>query len=845
MRVTAEISPRTLRFLPESGEMAERIRLYDWSQTPLGPITTWHTALRSTLGLCLNSSIPTSIYWGADLRLLYNDAWAPVPAHRHPWALGRPAREVWSDIWEIVEPQFARVWTSGEGFATYDQMLPIDRGGRIEETYWNYSLSPIRDERGDVVGIFNQGHETTAKVKAERAREGELDRFRELFQQAPGAVAWLEGPEHKYILANAAYLQLIGRRDILGKPVAEVLPEVVEQGFGEVLDQVYRSGVPYVAASTLVPLRRRPGAPAENRLLDFVFQPIRRHGDVDGIFVQAHDVTERAQAEAALRSSEENLRRLNEHLEALVQERTSELSSALREQQTLVYRLRTTLQTSLIYQGYMRPDGVLLEANAASLEGIDCKAEDVVGKYFWETPWFSDTPGMPQMVREAVALVAAGESMRQRIDVQLPVGQRTFDFSMRPVKDERGQVIGIVPEAVDVTPLLQTEERLRQSQKMEAIGQLTGGIAHDFNNLLTGIIGSLDMMERRITERRYERVGEYAKAAIASANRAAALTHRLLAFARRQPLDPKPVAVNSLIASVEDMLRRALGESIQLHILAGADLWLTRCDSNQLENAILNLVINARDAMPNGGDITIEASNAEIDSSNVLKPGQYVCISVTDNGTGMSPEVIAKAFDPFFTTKPLGQGTGLGLSMIYGFVMQSGGDITMRSQVGEGSSISLYLPRYRGEIASSTHDVGGTGSFRALQEHTVLVVEDEPVVRRLIAELLQELGYRVIEAGDGKSGLDILLSNEPIELLITDVGLPELNGRQMADSARQHRPKLKVLLMTGYAEHAIQEKEGLAAGMRMMTKPFQMEALAQRVQEMIAARHAAGTAKTQ
>ena len=179
MRVTAEISPRTLRFLPESGEMAERIRLYDWSQTPLGPITTWHTALRSTLGLCLNSSIPTSIYWGVDLRLLYNDAWAPVPAHRHPWALGRPAREVWSDIWEIVEPQFAQVWASGEGFATYDQMLPIDRGGRIEETYWNYSLSPIRDERGDVVGIFNQGHETTAKVKAERAREGELDRFRE------------------------------------------------------------------------------------------------------------------------------------------------------------------------------------------------------------------------------------------------------------------------------------------------------------------------------------------------------------------------------------------------------------------------------------------------------------------------------------------------------------------------------------------------------------------------------------------------------------------------------------------------------------------------------------------
>jgi signal transduction histidine kinase len=825
-----------LRFLAGGGEMGRRIREYDWSTHPLGPPVQWPATLQSILALCLNSSIPTCVYWGSELRLLYNDAWAPIPGHRHPSALGSSAAEVWPDIWKIIRPQFEQVLTTGVGFATYDQMLPIDRNGRIEETFWNYSLSPIRDEAGNIVGIFNQGNETTQKVQSARASKNELDRMRELFEQAPGAIALLEGPRHVYALANAAYVQLVGPRAILGKPVAEVLPEVIEQGFGEVLDRVYNTGERFLASSTPVRLRRTPSGDFENRILDFVFQPIRRDADtITGIFVQATDVTERAQAEAALRASEENLRRLNERLEALVQERTSELSSTLHELQSVVHRLRTTLQTSFIYQGYLRPDGVLLEANAASLAGIECRPEDVVGSLFWDTPWFNRTPGMAEMVREAVRSVARGESMRRRIDVQLPIGVRTFDFSMRPVKDERGIVIGIVPEAADITPVLQTEERLRQSQKMEAVGQLTGGIAHDFNNLLTGIVGSLDMIERRIAQGRYERVSEYAKAAIASANRAAALTHRLLAFARRQPLDSKPVAVNALIATVADMLRRTLGEKIHLEILAGGDLWLTRCDANQLENALLNLVINARDAMPNGGQITIETSNCELaaDSSRPLRAGQYICISVTDNGVGMSAEVIAKAFDPFFTTKPLGQGTGLGLSMIYGFVLQSEGDITISSEVGAGSTITLYLPRYFGELPESDSQVSETGSYRALTQETVLVVEDDAVVRRLISDVLAELGYRVIEAPDGKAGLQLLMSDEHFKLLITDVGLPQLDGREMVERARAHRPRLQVLFITGYAEHVGMGSDWLVPGMKLLAKPFTMASLAQQVTEMI------------
>jgi signal transduction histidine kinase len=536
-----------------------------------------------------------------------------------------------------------------------------------------------------------------------------------------------------------------------------------------------------------------------------------------------------------LRSSEDRLRKLNERLEALVSERTAELSTAIKALQTLVNRLRTTLQTSFIFQGYVGADGALLEANAESLAGIEARAEAVLGKPFWETPWFTATPGMPQAVQEAVATVLRGESFRHRIDVVLPAGLRTFDFSMRPVKDEQEAVIGIVAEGVDLTPLLQAEERLRQSQKMEAIGQLTGGIAHDFNNLLTGIIGSLDMMQRRVSQGRYERLGDYAKAALASANRAAALTHRLLAFARRQPLDPKPVDANALIGEMQDMLRRTLGERIRLDVLAAGALWLTRCDPNQLDSAILNLAINARDAMPSGGRITIETSNVEVRASDAiqLNPGQYVCISVQDTGVGMSADVIAKAFDPFFTTKPLGQGTGLGLSMTYGFVRQSGGDVTIKSIPGEGTAIRLYLPRFAGETEHAQTSVSETGSYRALGRRTVLVVEDDEVVRRLILDVLADLGFDVIEALDGKAGLDSLLSDARIDLLITDVGLPKLNGRQMVDLAKERRPRLRTLFITGYAE-ADANIENLGPRTTLMTKPFPMEALAQRIHEIMA-----------
>jgi len=385
--------------------------------------------------------------------------------------------------------------------------------------------------------------------------------------------------------------------------------------------------------------------------------------------------------------------------------------------------------------------------------------------------------------------------------------------------------------------LSRMEEALRQSQKMEAVGQLTGGIAHDFNNLLAGISGSLELLQRRIEEGRMSSVDRYIATAQDSARRAAALTQRLLAFARRQTLDPRPTDVNRMIAGMADLLNRSVGPSIKVEVVQGVGVWPTLLDVGQLENALLNLCINARDAMaPDGGSITIETANKWLDDRAArqrdMEPGQYVSLCVTDTGTGMLPDVIAKVFDPFFTTKPLGLGTGLGLSMVYGFVRQSGGQVRIYSEVGKGTTMCLYLPRYIGEMEDED-DVEETYVDSGAGE-TVLVIDDEPAVRMLVTEILGENGYRILEAEDGPSGLKLLQSDIRIDLLVTDVGLPGgLNGRQVADAARVKRPALKVLFITGFAENAAVGNGHLEPGMSVLTKPFPMAAIVNKVRELI------------
>lgn len=385
--------------------------------------------------------------------------------------------------------------------------------------------------------------------------------------------------------------------------------------------------------------------------------------------------------------------------------------------------------------------------------------------------------------------------------------------------------------------LRHNEEVLRQSQKMEAVGQLTGGIAHDFNNMLTGIIGSLELLRRRVARGRTEDLDGLIDLGVTSANRAAALTHRLLAFSRRQSLDSKPVEMNELVNSMGELLHRSVNESVRLDMRLEPQLWTAEADPNQLESALLNLVLNARDAMPDGGMLMIETFNRKLDRDFTnayenLLPGDYVVLSVTDTGSGMPENVINRAFDPFFTTKPIGQGTGLGLSMIYGFTKQSHGHVSIESQVGHGTTVQLFLPRFKGN--KDVEDISiDRQAIEARAGETILIVEDDPAVRALVSQVLSELGYAYLEAGDAVGAVPILESGQRIDLMISDVGLPGMNGRQLADIGRQLRPELRVLFITGYAENAATRAGFLEEGMQMITKPFAFDQLTATVREMI------------
>lgn len=435
-----------------------------------------------------------------------------------------------------------------------------------------------------------------------------------------------------------------------------------------------------------------------------------------------------------------------------------------------------------------------------------------------------------------ISLVSAALRGRRR---QYDARDRLIDLSESELRLQR--TLETLEQQVEerTAQLRNNEEALRQSQKMEAVGQLTGGIAHDFNNMLTGIIGSLELLRRRVSHGKLDDLDSLIDLGVTSANRAAGLTHRLLAFSRRQSLDSKPIEINQLVTSMGELLQRSINESIALDMRLSDPLWTAEADRNQLESALLNLVINARDAMPNGGNLTVETSNRHLDSVftaayGTLQPGDYVELSVSDTGCGIPESVMGRVFDPFFTTKPIGQGTGLGLSMIYGFARQSGGHVTIHSEVAKGTTVSLFLPRFVGEILVAEAINPALLPFANAGE-TVLIVEDDPAVRVLVSAVLKELGYAYVEAGDANTAVPIIESDQRIDLMISDVGLPGMNGRQLAEIGRQIRPGLKVLFITGYAEHAAVRGGFLDPGMQLITKPFTFDLLTAKVREMIQA----------
>jgi PAS domain S-box-containing protein len=507
-------------------------------------------------------------------------------------------------------------------------------------------------------------------------------------------------------------------------------------------------------------------------------------------------------------------------------------------------RFRLLVQGVTDYAIYMlSPEGRITNWNAGAERIKGYASSEVIGEHFsrFYTPEDVDI-GLPEKALATAVRDGRYESEGWRCRKD---GRRFWAGVLVDAIYDNGQLIGFAKITRDLSErreaqiqLEQSREQLFQSQKMEAIGQLTGGIAHDFNNLLTGITGSLELLKAQVTRGRIANLDRFITAAQGAAARAAALTHRLLAFARRQALEPKRISANSLITDMMDLVQRTVGPGTRVSSTLMSDLWPSLCDPHQLENAILNLCINARDAMPDGGQLTIETANVCIDDHGArnrgMQPGQYIEIGVTDTGTGMPPDVVARVFEPFFTTKPLGQGTGLGLSMIYGFVKQSDGQVRVTSELGVGTSVRIYLPRAAGAVEDDAPQVKPAEPTRANAGETILIVDDEPTVRMLITEVLEGLGYAAIEAADATSALKVLQSNVRIDLLITDVGLPgSLTGLQMVDAARIDRPDLKVLCITGYPLKVATQADGLETVMHMLPKPFTLETLASRVEAII------------
>jgi len=929
----------SLTFLDGGGKTAELIRAFPWAGTGLGPIEAWPGALKTVVAMILRSPVPIVTLWRDEGYMIYNDAYSVFAGGRHPQLLGSRVREGWEEIADFND-NVMNVVMAGGILSYTDQELTLHRSGKPESVWMNLDYSPVRDEFGRIIGVISIVVETTAKVRAERHIRGERARLGAMFEQAPGFMALLTGPEHRFDLANAAYKQLIGEREWVGRTAREVLPELEGQGYFEMLDQVYASGTAVTGAAIPFQLAARPGAPAEVRYLDFVYQPLKdEQGKVFGIFVEGADVSERVLAESALRESEAKFRAFaqamphhvwtapadgqldwfNERVYEYSGARAGELdgdgwgaiihaddmevvrtrwaeSIAAGNRYEVEFRIRRhdgAWRWHLVRAVPMRdPDGkvirwigsntdieeqkssaqALVTLNATLEEQISTRTaeRDRIWRLSKDIMLVADFNGLLTAVNPAFTSTLGwregeviGTSLLDLVhpdDVQstlrqvgsLSSGGHVYRFENR-YRRKDGSYCTLswtaVPDARyihaigrDITADLQqaeamrkTEAALQQSQKMETIGKLTGGVAHDFNNLLQVISGNLQLLAPQVNNvpvarRRVEN-------ALASVQRGAKLASSLLAFARKQPLEPKVVKVSRLITGMEDMLRRSLGEEIEIETVISGGLWSASIDVVQVENAILNLAINARDAMDGSGKLTIEVNNALLDAAYCathpdVAPGQYVMIAVSDTGSGMSPEVLRQAFEPFFSTKAEGKGTGLGLSMVYGLVKQSGGHVKIYSEVGEGTTIKLYLPRSReAEDAYVALDVqpvvGGT--------ETVLVVEDDDAVRATVVEMLTELGYRVLKASDAGAALTVIDSGVPIDLLFTDVVMPgPLRSPELARKARERLPDVAVLFTSGYTENAIVHGGRLDRGVELIGKPYTKESLARKLRHVLA-----------
>ena len=774
----------------------------------------WNDALEQAYGHPLASIECTGDWWLAHI---HPDDRGRIDASIHAVLDG--GQTAWND-----EYRFRRVDGS------YAEIL--DRG------------HVIRDEHGRAVRMIGAMLDLTRVRAAEAALRQSEERFSAILQTIEAAFAIVQVKfdaddrpvDYQFVEVNPAFERQTGV-DLHGKWVTEFAPEL-ERFWFDAYGHVAKTGEPASFESYAQAFGRwfdvravRVGAPADRR-----------------IAILFNDVTQRHDAEDRLRVSE-----------SLARENVQRVQLALAAGAiigTWNWDLRTDRFT--VDEGFARGFGLdpALGRERLSLEqiitsvhpedrpGLIAAIDEVIarggayahqyrvrradGRYYW-----IEANGRVDHSPEGIALSFPGVLIDVEDRRSIEAERDRATAALRALNDTLELRV-----AERTAELIHAEEKLRQSQKMEAVGQLTGGLAHDFNNLLAGISGALDLMGMRIAQGRLNDIDKYMLAAQSAAKRAAALTPRLLAFSRRQTLDPRPLDVNLLVEGMTELIQRTVGPSILVETVSAPDLWPASVDASQLENAILNLCINSRDAMPDGGRIIIETANQWLDAeaalANDLPAGEYLSLTVTDTGTGMAPGVIAKAFDPFFTTKPIGEGTGLGLSMIYGFAKQSGGQVRISSELGKGTSMCIHLPRYHGEAGASTAAPAQSAAALTGSCGTILIVDDEPTVRLLLTDVLGDLGCTLIEAADSLTGLKLLQSDVGIDLLITDVGLPGgMNGRQMADAGREVRPGLKTLFITGYAESAALGNSSLGAGMQVLTKPFSIDILATRVLELL------------
>ena len=789
------------------GEMAARVRAFDWSRTALGPTADWPQSLRTAVELMLAARLPMVMLWGAQGVMIYNDGYAAFAGRRHPASLGAEADVNWPEVADFNRQAIDHV-LSGRPLSLENQHIVLYRNDAAEDTWMNLDYVPVRDGQGRPFAVLASVAETTAQRLAEQRLHASEERFRTLAEAIPNH-AWWSGPDGLLTWFNRRVYEYTGAQpgELDGEKWGTVVHPDNLPAVGALWARSIADGTPYEVEFRL---RRADGV---YRWFLARALPVRdAEGRITRWIGTNTDITRQREIEDAQRA-------LNETLEARVAERTADRDRMWRLSQDLMM--------------------VVTDANEVTISAVNPAWHRILGWAETELVGRSavdfvhpDDMRLSAVQRPYTEEIAEDGRVVRRYENRYRHKQGGWRWISWTVVAMGGILQGVgrdvTAEKEHAEALALAEAQLRQAQKMEAVGQLTGGIAHDFNNMLAIVISSLGLMKRRLAKGD-SNIERFADSALEGANRAASLTHRLLAFSRQQPLKPEPIEVGRLVFGLSDMLTRTLGETIRVETVQGAGLWRTHADPHQLESALLNLAVNARDAMPDGGKLTIETANADLDERYAaqhpgIAPGQYVMMAVTDTGEGMPPDIVAKAFDPFFTTKDVGKGTGLGLSQVYGFVRQSGGHVKIYSEIGRGTSVKLYLPRFLGQ-----HDVPTGAVLKPIayadEAITILMVEDEAAVRRPGVEALTELGYRVLEADGAAAALRLLDRHDEIALLFTDVVMPEIDGRKLAEEAKRRRPGLKVLFTTGYTRNAVVHNGVLEPGVDLLGKPFTIDQL--------------------